>query len=659
MTLPSILMLESDQKLANDLGGQLLALGYNLLPVVEQGNAALVAIQTGKPEMLLVDLHFGGEQAGLQLAAQIRQEYDLPVIFIVPAKNAWLPGEAGMVDAYGFLTAPFDHSSIQATLGLASHYYQKEKTIRAGQYQLAAILKSIGDGIVTVDEQGLIQFINPIALNLTGLFEPRAIGASLDSVITIINKLTQQQISVSDLIRSHRNTGPLSGFDIILLGPNGIHIPVDGSVAPLRNHLGYPNGAVIAFRSLTEIQRSLEVIKAQAARSEALLRIIADINSKLEIDDMLASFLQESIDVLDADAAAVFLADNAGEPLRIVSAYTINGRLSGYTISGFEFKPEVIQALLAQNQSISYFPNIQDIAWLPYHAFYIQEDIRSMVLVRLQHEDRIQGVVVMVTTGRTRNYSHEELHFIQGLADYASVALSKGRLIENLRASRSRLQMVTRRLVEAQEAERRAVARELHDQVGQVLTGLQFSLETGKRLAEGALWAIFEDSQQLVISLMKQIRALSLKLSPAMLEDMGLLRTLLWHFEQYTAQTAIQVQFSHSGLEKRFSSEIEITAYRIIQEALTNVARYARVETVDVTVNADDEQLYLRLKDLGCGFDLQKTFQRKTFGLTSMKERAYLVGVQLRVKTAPGTGTEVVANLPLSGKAQEKLRYDH
>jgi PAS domain S-box-containing protein len=649
MTLPSILILESDPDLATDLSGRLLILGYHLLPVVEYESAALPAIQTGKPDMVLVNLHFGGEQAGPQLAAQVRQDYDLPVIFIVSCKNAQLPGEAEMVDAYGFLIAPFDNSSIQATLRLASHYYQKEKTIRAGQYQLTAILKSIGDGIVTVDEQGLIQFINPIAVNLTGLSETRAIGASLDSVVTIINKATQQQIRVSDLIRSHRNTGPLSGFDIMLLGPNGIHIPVDGTVAPLRNHLGYPNGAVIAFRSLSEIQRSLELIKAQAARSEALLRIIAHINSKLKIEDMLASFLQESIDVLDADAAAVFLADSAGEPLRIVSAYTINERLSAYTSNRFEFKPEVIQALLPQDQAISYFPNIQEITWMPYHAFYIQEDIRSMVVARLQHEDQIQGVLVIITNGRFRDYSREELQFIRGLADYVSVALSTGRLIETLSASRSRLQMVTRRLVEVQEAERRAVARELHDQVGQVLTGLQFSLETGKRSTEGDLRAIFESSQQLVSSLMKQIRELSLKLSPAMLEDMGLLRTLMWHFEQFTAQTGIHVNFLQSGLERRFSSDVEIAAYRIIQETLTNVARYAKVDKVDVAVNANGEVLRLQVRDLGSGFDIQKTFQRKTFGLTSMKERASLVGGQLSVISAPGTGTEVLAVIPVSG----------
>ena len=94
--------------------------------------------------------------------------------------------------------------------------------------------------------------------------------------------------------------------------------------------------------------------------------------------------------------------------------------------------------------------------------------------------------------------------------------------------------------------------------------------------------------KQLVARLMKQIRELSLKLSPSMLDDMGLLRTLLWYFEQYTAQTGIQVHFSQSGLEKRFPSEVEITAYRIIQEALTNVARYAKVDRVEVAVDESD-----------------------------------------------------------------------
>ena len=658
MILPTILMLEGDRDLANDLSGRLVSLGYRILPVVDQPEAVSMAILAGKPGMILLDLRLGGGNAAAKLAAQIQQDYDLPVVFIIPNNPDQVPGEAELANAYGFLSAPFDNTTIQTTLGLANHFHQKEKSIHAGQYQLSAILKSIGDGIVSIDEQGLIQFINPIAVNLTGLSEIRAIGASLDSVVTIINKATQQQVSASDLLRSHRNTGPLSGFEMEMLGPNGIRIPVDGSVAPLRNHLGYPNGAVIAFRSLSEIQRSLELIKAQAARSEALLRIIAHINSKLKIDDMLASFLQESIEVLDADAAAVFLADNAGEPLRIVSAYTTNEHLAALARNDFEFKPDLIQSLLAQNQSTSYFANIQEISWMPYHPFFIREDIRSMVLARLQHEDQIQGVLVIITAGRDRNYSREELHFIQGLADYASVALSTGQLIENLRTSRSRLQMVTRRLVEVQEAERRTVARELHDQVGQVLTGLQFLLESGKRSAGGDLHAIFEDSQQLVTGLMQQIRALSLKLSPAMLEDMGLLSTLLWHFEQYTAQTGIQVHFSHFGLEKRFSSEIEITAYRIIQETLTNVARYAMVKVVDVAVHSDEEGLRLQVKDLGCGFDLQKTFQRKTFGLTSMKERAYLVGGQLSIKTAPGSGTDVLAIIPVTGKIPERRNHD-
>jgi PAS domain S-box-containing protein len=657
MTVPTILMLESNRSIAQDLSRRLSTLGYPLLPVVEREYEVLSAIQAGKPDLILLNLHFGGAHSGPKLAAHIRKVHDLPVVFIIHGQNTEPIDHTELVEDFGFIVAPFDNTFIHATLGQASRFHQKEKTIRESQNQLAAILKSIGDGIVTVNEQGLIQFISPIAGNFTGLFETHALGASLDSIVTIIDKATQRQISAVDLIRNRRNAGSLSRFEGVLRGPNGVLIPVDGSVEPLSDHLGHPNGAVIAFRSLSEIQNSLLQVKVQAARSDALLHIIERINSQLDIESMLASFLQESTLVLEADATAVFLVDGDDGLFRAVSTHTLNQRLSSYHENDFEVKPEVIETLFAQDQSVIYLPNIKQLTWLPYHAFFLKEDIRSLVLARLQHQNHNLGVLFILITGRDREYFPDDLQFIKGLADYASIALATARLVETLRASRSRLQMVTRRLVEVQEAERRAVARELHDQVGQVLTGLQFSLETGKRLSEGNSRAIFEDSQQLVTTLMKQIRELSLKLSPSMLDDMGLLRTLLWHFEQYKAQTGIQVHFSQSGLEKRFPSEIEITAFRIIQEALTNVARYAKVDRVEVAVNADDEVVRLQVKDLGRGFDPQKTIQRTTFGLTSMKERAFLMGGQLSIKTAPGIGTELLAVIPIS-RTLERRRYN-
>jgi signal transduction histidine kinase len=207
-----------------------------------------------------------------------------------------------------------------------------------------------------------------------------------------------------------------------------------------------------------------------------------------------------------------------------------------------------------------------------------------------------------------------------------------------------------------QEAERRSLARELHDQIGQMLTGLQFTLESGKRTASKASKAIFDDAQDIISDLIKQVRDLSLRLIPSMLEDIGLLPTLEWHFQQYTNQTSIKVSFEHKGLkENRFPPNVEITAYRIIQEGLTNVARYAQVNNVNTKIEVEDLTLHLMITDKGVGFDIDKTItERKSFGLIGMKERVMLIGGDLQVKSSPGKGTRLEAYLPLSTHVERR-----
>ncbi|MBM3133351.1 MAG: PAS domain S-box protein, partial [Chloroflexi bacterium] len=156
---------------------------------------------------------------------------------------------------------------------------------------------------------------------------------------------------------------------------------------------------------------------------------------------------------------------------------------------------------------------------------------------------------------------------------------------------------LSRRLVEVQEAERRHIARELHDQIGQALTGIKLSLEKAAVQQASDCQATIDESQVLINDLIGRVRALSLDLRPPMLDDLGLLPTLLSHFKRYTAQTGVEVLFQHRGLEKRFPPDIETGAYRIMQEALTNVARHAKVQRVTVRILANEERLDLQIKD--------------------------------------------------------------
>lgn len=212
-----------------------------------------------------------------------------------------------------------------------------------------------------------------------------------------------------------------------------------------------------------------------------------------------------------------------------------------------------------------------------------------------------------------------------------------------------RLQMLSHKLIEIQESERRAVAQELHDEIGQALTGLKLSLEMAGRLPQESARESVNGALNLANDLISRVRKLSLDLRPAALDDLGLLPALLWHFERYTRQTGVQVDFRHQGLEKRrFDQGTETATCRIIQEALTNVARHARTSSVEVRVWVDDITLNLHVEDRGAGFDAQVLGRMSSSGLLGMQERASILGGVLTIDTHPGWGTRLVAELPLS-----------
>lgn len=269
-------------------------------------------------------------------------------------------------------------------------------------------------------------------------------------------------------------------------------------------------------------------------------------------------------------------------------------------------------------------------------------------------------VLAVLGTGSTMADRDEVLHRIeamQPLLDQVAIALEHARLYEQVLMGRNRMQELSRRLVAVQEDERRFLAHELHDEIGQVLTALNLNLNINSDLPSETLHRRLEQSQRLVEELMHRTRNLSLDLRPPLLDDWGLPTVLTWHFGNYTEQTGVQVDFGHNGLEQRFAPAIEIAAYRIVQEALTNVARHAKVQEAAVRLWVDDERLHVQIEDSGAGLDPDLALsQNKTYGLASMRERVALVGGRWTLESTPGSGTSIVAELPLDGSAEQRTQ---
>lgn len=272
---------------------------------------------------------------------------------------------------------------------------------------------------------------------------------------------------------------------------------------------------------------------------------------------------------------------------------------------------------------------------------------RGHLAIPLVAEGEIQGVADLFTRSPA-GFGQEQVAFFAALGQQVGIALENARLFCQVRAGRERLRQLSQRLMKVQEAERRHIARELHDQIGQELTALKLVLATGARGQTGTQPAYLEEAMTLLDELMIRVRDLSLDLRPSILDDLGLLPALLWHFERYTAQTGVRVKLGHSGLERRFHSATETAAYRIIQEALTNVARHAEVAEVTVRVWVEEDRLGVQIEDQGKGFDPGAALASgASGGLRGMRERAGLMGGRLEIESSPGAGTRLIAELPL------------
>jgi signal transduction histidine kinase len=221
---------------------------------------------------------------------------------------------------------------------------------------------------------------------------------------------------------------------------------------------------------------------------------------------------------------------------------------------------------------------------------------------------------------------------------------------EALRKSREKLRALATHLQSMREEEKTRIARELHDEIGQTLTGIKLSLERSLREPNNVTAAL-EPALKLCNELIGRVRDLSLELRPSVLDDFGLLAALTWHFSRYTSQVNVAVEFKHAGLEeRRFAPEIETAVYRIVQEALTNVARHARVDKVEVDIRADDNMLRIWIRDRGAGFVPSALSPNETGGLSGIRERAMMLGGWLKIESAPGAGTVLMTILSLSAR---------
>jgi len=220
-----------------------------------------------------------------------------------------------------------------------------------------------------------------------------------------------------------------------------------------------------------------------------------------------------------------------------------------------------------------------------------------------------------------------------------------------LRDSGVQLQALTRRLVELQESERKDLARELHDRVGQNLTALHINLGMLRAAlssrASGDITSRLDDCAALLESTARDIRCVESELRPPMLDDHGLLAALHWHANEFTRRVGIAVSVHGSQGAGRARPEVELALFRIAQEALNNVAKHAQATSVVISIGSAGSEFRMSVVDDGVGLRPHAASQPRTgFGLVTMRERAQAIGGRFNVEGLPQGGTRITVQVP-------------
>jgi signal transduction histidine kinase len=238
-------------------------------------------------------------------------------------------------------------------------------------------------------------------------------------------------------------------------------------------------------------------------------------------------------------------------------------------------------------------------------------------------------------------------------------ALRDAQMSQRRRLEQTRAELLHRTVI-AQENERKRIARELHDEIGQTLTALGLGLRGLSQAIESKpQWAVEQAGQleNLAVSGLDELQRLVSGLHPPQLDDLGLLAALRWCAGEVSE--LYQVPIEVEGVENRIQlpADMRVVLFRIAQEAVTNAVRHAGPSKVIIRLNKQPQQVNLSIEDNGCGFDFEKTLQeavaREYWGLLGMIERAELVGGELDITSKPDSGTIIQAKVPLEGAGQD------
>ena len=504
----------------------------------------------------------------------------------------------GMGLGFGIFLALFTRYNVEK---LGTKLLQSEE-------RWTATLGSIGEAVIATDSEGRVTFFNPVAAALTGWQAEEALKQPIGNILKLINE-TSGMTADNEVLRVLKEKKVLDVANHVdLVTRDGREIAVEHSAAPILASEGKVIGVVLVFRDVSE-RRQEQIETAEQAS--------------------LIELTQDSVFVIDMEGAILFWSRGAEAMLGYSKAQAA-GKIS-HDLLRTEF-PQPLTEIREELMRVGH--------WEGDLIETAEDDRRIVVSGRwaLQWGKRDQAPRVLVIN--------------------SDITLRK-RGEESLVLQREQLRALAERLQQVREEDRKQVARDLHDQIGQILTAIKMDMTWMSRHlpeSEIKMLARLTESIQMIDDGVKAVRTICSGLRPGVLDDLGLAAAIEWQASEFASRNGVRCEVTVPPIDLHLDGDRATATFRIFQECLTNVIRHAQAKSVRVALYQEDVSILLIVEDDGIGF--HESGQSNAFGslgLLGMKERAQFCGGDVQISSSPGNGTTVTVRVPVDIPRAERI----
>jgi two-component system, NarL family, sensor histidine kinase UhpB len=601
MNKSRILVVEDEGLVAEDIRKHLEDLGYSVSSIASTGPEALKRVEKEKPDLVVMDIVLQDGQNGIKIARRIRARFDIPIVFMTAYSNEEIVNEAKDTEPYGYLLKPIDSKELSPTIEIALYKHASERKLKERQDRLASFLDPATDAFCLLDSSFKILEVNKTGMDNWGFKKEDILGKSLLSFA-----LRGERKDWHERFRQVMRTGkPFRANDLAV---------------PPRFGERFVN--IKAFKT-----------------GDSLGLIISEITEKKRIEQSLR----------ESENRYRLLVENMNEGMTMIDENGVITYVNAKFLDMLGYKREEILghpvlevldpvSLLIYKQQMA---SPGDIRREPYELVWIKKAGQRMIsLVSpspiCDDKNRFKGSAIVATDITERRRVEEELN-----------------------RSREELRSLSRHLQSIRESESKRIAREIHDELGQALTAIKMDiswmsqkLPEAQREQERFLLKI-DSMSKLIDMTIQTVQKISAELRPGLLDDLGLVPAIEWLGQDFQKRTGVKCILNLECDDSALGSECSTAIFRVIQEALTNVARHAQGSRVAISLKENKENLDLEIRDNGRGIRDEEIFAPESLGLIGIRERLHPFDGVFKLKGIPEKGTQFSISIPLK-KAREK-----